>query len=410
VEGALSGDPPVSAAELEQLMRDLTPIGLDSDGATTRLAWTDEDRSARRWFASRSDALGRELLRDPAGNLWSVPSQPPPWWGVGSHLDTVREGGRYDGALGVAAAFAVAAREPVAVIAFADEEGARFNTPTFGSKALAGTLDARDALARTDAAGVTLADALRDDGLDPESLAGAAEWIARLGGFLELHIDQSREVQRSGTPVAVVSGLAARLRMQASVVGRADHAGTTLREDRHDALAAAARLIVSAEDCSAGAGAQEMVFTATRIEVEPNAASTVPHRVRLWLDARAPSPERLTRWRERLRDAAREIARERAVEVDLRVAAWSQGTEFSRPVREALAVGAAAAGAAGSDAVLETLCWAGHDAGMLAERIPSGMLLVRNPTGISHAPAEQVALEDAAVGANALIGAVRALG
>ena len=230
----------VSVGELQALLEDLLPIGLDGAGATTRLAWTAEDARARAWFEGRAAELGMRFERDPAGNLWAVPpEQAPPWWAVGSHLDTVLRGGRFDGALGVAGAFAIAARERVAVLAFADEEGARFNMPTFGSRALSGRLDVADALARTDAAGVTLAGAMRAAGLDPGQLAAASGWLERLSGFLELHIDQSRAVARSGAPLAVVSRLAARARLQARVRGRADHAGTTFGEERHDALAAA---------------------------------------------------------------------------------------------------------------------------------------------------------------------------
>ena len=144
-----------------------------------------------------------------------MPDAPAPWWATGSHLDSVRRGGRFDGALGVAAGFAVAARAraPVAVIAFADEEGARFNTPTFGSRALAGRLDVADVLARTDDDGVTLADAMRAAGADPGGLAEAPAWLERLRGFLELHIDQTRDLARAGAPAGTVRALASRMRL-----------------------------------------------------------------------------------------------------------------------------------------------------------------------------------------------------
>ncbi len=128
----------IVADDLAALLADLVPIGRDETGATTRLAWTREDEEAAAWFARRSEAIGRRMERDPAGNLWACPDTPPPWSAAGSHLDSVRDGGRFDGALGVAAAFAVAERLPVAVISFADEEGARFNTPTFGARAHVG--------------------------------------------------------------------------------------------------------------------------------------------------------------------------------------------------------------------------------------------------------------------------------
>jgi beta-ureidopropionase / N-carbamoyl-L-amino-acid hydrolase len=279
----------IAAAELEALLADLVPIGLDESGATTRLAWTDEDERAAAWFARRAAAIGRRMERDPAGNLWACPDAPGPWWAVGSHLDTVRAGGRFDGALGVAAGFAVAERAPVAVISFADEEGARFNTPTFGSRALVGRLDVDDALARMDDHGVTLGDAMAGAGVDPADVPSAPEWLERLAGFLELHVDQTRDLAAAGRPAGVVTRLAARLRLQVELVGRADHAGTTPREERHDALAAAARVIVRAD--AEAAQRLGMVFTAARLEVEPNAPTTVPALARLWLDARAPEAE-----------------------------------------------------------------------------------------------------------------------
>lgn len=395
----------VSAAELEALMAELVPIGLDGAGATTRLAWSEEDELAGSWFAERAAERALAFERDPAGNLWATPEQPPPWWAVGSHLDSVLRGGRYDGALGVAAAFAVAARAPVAVIAFADEEGARFNTPTFGSRALTGALDLADALGRSDAGGVTLGDALRGAGLDPAAVGSASARLQRLRGFLELHIDQTRALARARVPVAAVSGLAARARTQVLIEGRADHAGTTSREERHDALGAAARLIVAAEEL---AGEQrEMLFTAARIEVEPNASSTVPALARIWFDARAGDPERVARWSDSLAERAAALARERHVSIELRRAAFSPGIEFPQPLRATLR--SAAASAAGVETVPELLCWAGHDAGILAERIPAGMLLVRNRDGVSHSPREQVSLEDAAVGTQAIVNAIGAL-
>src|SRR5690242_17754755 len=151
----------IDAGDLADRMAGLEPIGLGADG-TTRLAWTPEDDATGAWFAAQAEALGLRVERDAAGNRWALPTGDGPWWAVGSHLDSVRSGGRFDGALGVVAAFAVAARcsKPVAVVSFADEEGARFNTPTFGSRALTGVLDVDDVLGRRDDDGVTLADAM----------------------------------------------------------------------------------------------------------------------------------------------------------------------------------------------------------------------------------------------------------
>jgi len=219
----------ISAVDLERRLAGLRPIGRGERG-TTRLAWTPEDAAAGEWFAEQAADTGLAVERDPAGNLWAVPDADPPWWAAGSHLDTVRGGGEYDGALGVAAAFEVAARaeRPLAVLSFADEEGGRWNTPTFGSRALVGRLDVGDALARRDDDGVTLGEAIAAAGVDPSRIGEAPERLRLLRGFLELHIDQSRAV----AAVGVVASLASRTRVQAELSGAPDHAGTTMRACR----------------------------------------------------------------------------------------------------------------------------------------------------------------------------------
>jgi beta-ureidopropionase / N-carbamoyl-L-amino-acid hydrolase len=377
--------------------------GLDAVGATDagfhRLAWTDEDRAAAAWFAEQGARLGLRVERDGAGNLWAVPDVLPPWWGVGSHLDTVAGGGRYDGALGVACAFAIAAAidRAVAVVSFADEEGARYNTPTFGSRALVGRLDVDDVLARADASGVTMADAMQRFGVDPAGLRAAPVALERLRGFLEIHIDQSRALEEAGRPIGVVSALAGRMRVAVEIDGEADHAGTTRRSERRDALAAAARLIVGAEDLAAPN--PDFVVTPTRVLVEPNALSTIPGAVRLWLDARAPRIEDVDAWRTAVDEAATRIAAERRVDIRLATASRSAGVEFDAAVRAALV----------ADGAPELVCFAGHDAGVIGERRPAGMLLVRNPTGVSHSPGEEVSVADAAVAANAVAAALEEL-
>jgi N-carbamoyl-L-amino-acid hydrolase len=386
----------IGAPELRDRLAGLEPIGRGPDG-TTRLAWTPELAAAEAWFGEQARASGLRVERDPAGSLWAVPAAPGPWWATGSHLDSVRRGGRFDGALGVAAGFAVAERAaaPVAVIAFADEEGARFNTPTFGSRALAGRLDVADVVARTDDDGVTLAAAMRAAGADPGGLAEAQAWLERLRGFVELHIDQTRDLDRLGEPAGAVRALASRTRLALAFAGRADHAGTTRRGERRDALAAAARVIVAADELAGGD--PDFLVTASRILVEPNAFTTVPSGVRLWIDGRTPDPRRLAAWREALAARAAELGAAGGVAVELRTASHTEGVAFDRGVRAALGD------------LPELVCFAGHDAGVIAERRPAGMVLVRNATGVSHAPEEEADLEDAAAGARAVLAALEAL-
>jgi beta-ureidopropionase / N-carbamoyl-L-amino-acid hydrolase len=391
----VTGSSPITSAELQERLAGLEPIGLGPDG-TTRLAWTSELAAAEDWFRDQARTARLRVERDPAGSLWALPDAPEPWWATGSHLDSVRSGGRFDGPLGVVAGFAVAERLPgVAVLSFTDEEGARFNTPTFGSRALTGRLDPDDALARTDDAGVTLADAMRASGADPERLADAPGWLARLRGFVELHIDQTRDLQRLGAPAGAVRSLASRMRLALTFAGRADHAGTTRRGERRDALAAAARLIVVADELTGGD--PDFLVTAARLLVEPNAFTTVPSSVRLWIDGRTPNAERLDAWRDALEARAEELTRATGVGIAIATASHSAGVAFDADVRAAMGD------------LPELVCFAGHDAGILAPYVPAGMVFVRNPSGVSHAPEEEVDMEDAAVAANALLATLERL-
>ena len=298
------------------------------------------------------------------------------------------------------------------MLSFADEEGARFNTPTFGSKALAGRLDLPAVLERRDDAGVSLREAMRDGGVDPETIDRAPEWLReRLAGFVEIHIDQTTELARAGEPVGVVSGLAARTRLEVRLTGRADHAGTTPRAERRDALSAAARLIVGAEDL-AGADSPldgdqpPLTVTTSRIITRPNAPTTIAAEVRLWIDARAPGFDAIDAWRAQVDSLVGELAERTGVEISVAVASRSDPREFAPDVRGALA---RAAEDVLGHAPPELVCFAGHDAGVVAERVPAAMLFVRNGTGVSHSPDETVSLEDAAVAARVVARALEGL-
>jgi beta-ureidopropionase / N-carbamoyl-L-amino-acid hydrolase len=403
----------ITTDALAARMDSLAGVGVGPDGVR-RLAWTEEDALTRAWFEEQAAEVGLRVERDPAGNLWACPEAEPPWWGVGSHLDSVRGGGLFDGPLGVACGFEIAAggERPIAVVSFADEEGARFNTPTFGSKALAGRLDLPAVLERRDEDGVSLGEAMRAGGVDPGAIERAPEWLRpRLAGFVEIHIDQTTELARAGEPVGVVSGLAARTRLEVRLTGRADHAGTTPRSERRDALSAAARLIVGAEE-EAGADSPldgdrpPLTVTASKIITKPNAPTTIAAEVRLWIDARAPGFEAIDAWRARVDSLVAGLAERTGVGIEVAVASRSDAREFDPGVRAALS--------RACEDVLghtppELVCFAGHDAGVLAERIPAAMLFVRNATGVSHSPEESVSLDDAAIAARVVARALESL-
>jgi N-carbamoyl-L-amino-acid hydrolase len=395
----------ITAAGIARRLSGLAEIGVGPAGVV-RLAWTPEDAACREWFSAQARELGLSVERDPAGNLWARPPADPPWWAVGSHLDSVNGGGRFDGPLGVACGFEIASavEQPLAVLSFADEEGARFNTPTFGSKALAGRLDLPAVLDRVDRDGVSVGAAMRSFGIDPEGVAGAPAWADRLAGFVEIHIEQSTELARLSEPAGVVSGLASRRRLEVVLRGRADHVGTTPRGERRDALSAAARLIVVAEDLAAEAAG--LTVTTSRILTEPNAPTTIAALVRLWIDARALDEDVIDGWQAPLERTAAELAERSGVEIVLSVASRTAGRPFSERVRAAL--GEAVVAESG-DWVPELVCFAGHDAGVVAERVPAAMVLVRNETGVSHSPFEDVDLADAAQAARVVARALAAL-
>lgn len=382
----------IAADGLLRRLAELDGVGIGPDGVD-RLAWTPEDAALRAWFERQAADVGLVAERDPAGNLWARPGGDPPWWAVGSHLDSVRRGGRFDGPLGVACGFEIAASSsrPPAVISFADEEGARFNTPTFGSKALTGRLDVEAVLRRRDDEGTALGAAMRAAGVAPAGLARAQGWLSKLAGFVEVHIDQSTDVARAGVPVGIVSSLASRIRLEVDIRGRADHSGTTPRAERHDALSAAARLIVAAEDA-----AGTLTVTASRIVAEPNAPTTIAARVRVWVDARGTDGEAIESWVRGVESAAADLATRSRVEISISVASRSAGQAFSAQLRSSLV-------RSGTSLIgrppPEVVCFAGHDAGVLAARIPAAMVLVRNVSGVSHSPEESVDLDDAAVAA-----------
>jgi allantoate deiminase len=318
---------------------------------------------------------------------------------LGSHLDTVRDAGRYDGALGVLVAIACVERLrdrgvelPFAleVVGFADEEGVRYGTAFLGSAALAGRFD-EAWLRRPDADGVTLADAIRDWGGDPAGLAGARRPPDDLLGYLEVHIEQGPVLDDAGLPVGVVTGIAGQTRARLTFSGAAGHAGTTPMAARCDALTAAAQWIGAVE--SEALRRDGLVATVGEISAEPGAANVIPGRVVASLDVRHPDDRAREAALAELRERAGRVAAARGVEV-----AWEEiQATAAMPCSPALTEELAAAVADTGNPAPRLASGAGHDAAMMAAVAPVAMLFVRSPGGISHHPDESVRAEDVAV-------------
>jgi N-carbamoyl-L-amino-acid hydrolase len=395
----------VGTAGFDRMWAELAPVGRSATtGGYRRFAWTDADRQLREWFAAEATRRSLQLTQDRAGNQWA-------WWGdpdsgpavvIGSHLDSVPDGGAFDGPLGVVSAFAAldllvwhgySPARPIAVVNFGDEEGARFGIACAGSRLLTGALDADRARALTDADGISMAEAMSRAGLDPAGLAADPEFVGWIGCFLELHVEQGRGLAELGQPIAIGSAIWPHGRWRIGLPGQANHAGTTRLADRDDPMLACARMVLAARTA---AERHQAVATVGKLVIEPNGVNAIPSRVTAWLDARAPVPERVRRLISELTDAA---VSEGGTLVE---ESWTEQTAFDAGLLDRLR------GVLPEAPVLAT--GAGHDAGILANAgIPTGMLFVRNPTGISHSPEEHAEPYDCLEGVHALFQAVAEL-
>ena len=382
----------------DRMWAELAPVGRSAaTGGYRRHAWTATDQQLREWFAAEAARRGLQLTQDRAGNQWA-------WWGdpasgpavvIGSHLDSVPDGGAFDGPLGVVSGLAAvdalveqgfSPNRPVAVVNFGDEEGARFGIACAGSRLLTGALDADRARSLTDADGVSMAEAMRRSGFDPTGLAADPESLGRISCFVELHVEQGRGLADLGQPVAVGSAIWPHGRWRIGLPGQANHAGTTRLVDRDDPMLACARLVLAARQA---AERHDSVATVGKLLVEPNGVNAIPSRVTAWLDARGPVPDRVRRLVAELAEQAEAAGGSLAEE------SWTPETPFDAGLLDRLRRVLPEA------PVLAT--GAGHDAGILANAgIPTGMLFVRNPTGISHSPAEHAELADCHEGVRAL--------
>jgi beta-ureidopropionase / N-carbamoyl-L-amino-acid hydrolase len=394
-----------------ELWDSLLPLGRDpAAGGYRRFSFTAADAACRQWFSDHALERALRLQPDRNGNLWA-------WWdppagaglagpavATGSHLDSVPDGGAYDGPLGVVSGFAavdllrargfVPAR-PIAVAAFWEEEGGRFGVACLGSRLLTGVLAPQAALGLRDGGGVSVAEAMTGAGLDPAGLGADDDLLDRVGAFVELHIEQGRALDGLGAAVGLAEGIWPHGRWRLDFTGRADHAGTTRLADRRDPMLPYAATVLAARQAAADHAA---LATFGKVTAEPGGANAICSAVRAWLDARAPDEAALHRMVGQIEAAARNAAAGQGVEVAVRRESFTPRVEFDPGLRDRLA--AALAGRGITAPVLPT--GAGHDAGILAARLPAAMLFVRNPSGVSHSPAEHADPADCEAGVAAL--------
>ncbi|GJD47718.1 N-carbamoyl-L-amino acid hydrolase [Methylobacterium crusticola] len=404
--------PALGAAVMDRLAA-LAGFSGDADGLT-RLYLTPAHKAAALAVAGWMEQAGMAAGLDPAGTVvgrYEGARADVPTLLLGSHIDTVRHAGRYDGNLGVVVAIAAVAalhaagvRLPFAieVLAFGDEEGVRFPVTLTGSRAVAGTVPPAFLEAR-DPDGVSLAQALRDFGCDPLALGRAARDRARILGYLEVHIEQGPVLEAENLPVGIVTAIAGASRLAVTVEGRAGHAGTVPMRLRRDALAAAAEMVLAIE--AAACATPDLVATVGRIAVPRGAVNVIPERAEFTLDLRSPSDRVRREGLAGILRACEAIAARRGVAMRA-TASYDEPAGPCAPwLMEAIAEGVGRLGLR----PLRLPSGAGHDGLALAGFCPIGMIFVRCAGGLSHSPAESVAVEDVDVATRLLVDVLRHL-
>jgi beta-ureidopropionase / N-carbamoyl-L-amino-acid hydrolase len=396
--------------DFERMWADLVPLGRSaSSGGYFRQPFAAAERECHTWFVEQASARGLRVEHDGNGNTvaWAFETGPngeaTPAVLTGSHLDSVLDGGAYDGPLGVVSSFAaldllrergLTPARPLGIAAFAEEEGSRFGLACLGSRLASGTTTPEAATELRDPDGVALLDAMSAAGLEPE--LGPADWLGRVGAFVELHVEQGRDLVHRDVPVGLASAIWPHGRYRFDFAGEANHAGATAMEDRHDPMLTYAMTALAANKQARLSGGRA---TFGRIDVGPNATNAVPSRVTSWMDARCESHAALAELVAAIEKQAVDRAGRDGTSVAVTPESVSPEVRFDEALTSRLAAGRP---------VIPTA--AGHDAGVLAAAgIPSAMLFVRNPTGVSHSPAEHAGTADCLAGVEALADALAEL-
>ncbi len=372
-----------------RLLDEIADIGRDRQtGGYLRYAWTPAELELREWFRAQARQRDLDVQDDGNGNIFA-------WWGegtdavvTGSHFDSVPQGGAFDGPLGIVSALLavdelrsqrVKPKRPIGIAVFAEEEGSRFGLACLGSRLLTGAVDPGIELVDRD--GVRLREVITPAGRRDDILG-------RIGCFVELHVEQGRALSR---PVGVASAIWPHGRWRLDFTGEPNHAGTTLMSDRHDPMLTFAFTVLAANKEARQRGAHA---TIGRVWAQPNATNAIAGRVTAWLDARAASSEVVDGLVSAVFDKACERSKKDGTSVELTPESVSGETLFDSALRDRLSK------VLDNAPILPT--GAGHDAGVLSAHVPTAMLFVRNPTGVSHSPAEHATDADCAAGVAAL--------
>ena len=400
-------------SDFESMWRELAPVGRSADsGGYFRQPFANAEREAHAWFLEQCAARDLDVERDGNGNVVA-------WWRpegtagrrpvvTGSHLDSVLDGGAYDGPLGVVSALAAVdllrARgfvpaAPIGIACFAEEEGSRFGIACLGSRLLTGATSPEQARELRDRDGVFLLDAMAAAGVEPD--LGRSSLLDDPVCFVELHVEQGRDLVHRDAAVGVASGIWPHGRYRFDFTGEANHAGSTRMEDRHDPMLTYAVTALAANKQARTSG-QRATFG--RVDVRPNGTNAVPSRVTAWLDARADSADHLAAMLTDVERLALERAGRDGTAVEVTAESVSPAVRFDRDAAQRIS----RLSSGEPWPVIPTA--AGHDAGVLsAAGVRTAMLFVRNPTGVSHSPAEHAEMADCLAGVEVLADTLRGI-
>jgi len=393
----------VSAVDL---LSSLTEVGRDPRrGGYSRPVFSTAELDLRSWFTEEATRRDLDVEVDANGALWA-------WQDVahgdrsnavvtGSHLDSVPGGGAFDGPLGVVSALAAvdllrarrhALQRPLAVVVFPEEEGSRFGLACLGSSLMTGAVRPERALNLRDENGDTLADLYLANGLDPDRMVPDPARLATIGAFVELHVEQGRGLIDLEQPVAIGTSIIGHGRWRIRVHGQGNHAGTTAMSDRRDPMTCAAHIVLAVQDTARSV--PDGRATVGKLVPTPGGANVIASSIDIWLDIRHPDDAIVEQMRRRIESRTHEIAAAEGCVATLTTESYSPTAHFDPGLRDLLGTLLPQA------PLLAT--GAGHDAGVLAPHVPTAILFVRNPTGISHSPEEHAEDADVLSGAEAL--------
>lgn len=401
-------EPAISSRRLNQTLEELGRFG-DSPDGMQRLAFTPADVAGRDYTMSLMRRAGMEVRIDPGGNIiarreGSDPNLPA--IAMGSHIDTVPNGGKYDGALGVMGGIEVvqalsdanvSLRHPVEVLVFTNEEGTRFHRWLFGSRAMAGTLEPGD-LTAVDDEGVLMSSRLADIQGNMDRVQRAARQPGELAAYLELHIEQGPTLHQSGVPIGVVTGITGRWVYEADIFGTPNHAGTTPMSGRHDALVSASRLVLEVQRMASELEVCR-VGTAGTIQAYPGAVNVIPGQVKVGFEFRDLDMASLAAADAEIRSLAAGIAVQDGVSIDITRFEATQSAPIGGEMQDLVAAAAERAGLAHQ----RVPSGAGHDAQSMAGITDAAMIFVPSVDGVSHSPGEYSTPEACSNGAQVLL-------